>query len=105
MKYRNTEMTYSKMIRIKSMLPFIHKANRRGLTVPQAAEWMGHRPSMPDSVPVMSRSLRHPAVFYAVGHGHYGLSYAAKTARLVGELIGDATDLSLTAHSITRFNP
>jgi transposase len=41
MKYRNTEMTYSKMIRIKSMLPFIHKANRKGMTIPQAADWMG----------------------------------------------------------------
>ena len=76
-----------------------------GIESAPALEWMGHRPSMPDSVPVISRSLRHPAVFYAVGHGHYGLSYAAKTARLVGELIGEATDVGLTAHSMARFNP
>lgn len=75
-----------------------------GIETAPAVEWMGHRPSMPDSVPVISRSLRHPAVFYAVGHGHYGLSYAAKTARLVGELIGEATDARLIAHSIARFN-
>jgi hypothetical protein len=41
MKYRNVDMTYSKMIRIKSMLPFIHKANRKGMSVPEAANWMG----------------------------------------------------------------
>lgn len=76
-----------------------------GIETAPAVEWMGHRPSMPDSVPVISRSHRHASVFYAVGHGHYGLSYAAKTARLVGELIGEATDIGLTAHSMARFNP
>jgi D-amino-acid dehydrogenase len=69
-----------------------------------ANEWMGHRPSIPDSVPVLSRSGRVSNVFYAVGHGHYGLSQAAKTARIVGELIGDAADAIYAAHSISRFN-
>ena len=69
-----------------------------------ASEWMGHRPSVPDSVPVISRSGKTPAVFYAVGHGHYGLSQAAKTARMVGEIIGDGADARYGAHSISRFN-
>jgi D-amino-acid dehydrogenase len=44
-------------------------------------------------------------VFYALGHGHYGLSWSAKTARLMGELIaGDASDADLAAHSIRRWN-
>jgi D-amino-acid dehydrogenase len=64
---------------------------------------MGHRPSMPDSVPVVSRSRKHPAIFYAVGHGHYGLSWSAKTARAVGELIGEAADQRYAALSIRRF--
>ena len=76
-----------------------------GLKGAPAKEWMGHRPSMPDSIPVLSRSSRHPAVFYAVGHGHYGLSQAAKTARVMGEMIaGEATDAEWSAHSIKRFN-
>jgi D-amino-acid dehydrogenase len=76
-----------------------------GLKDAPAKEWMGHRPSMPDSVPVLSRSAKHPAVFYAVGHGHYGLSYASKTARVMGELIaGEATDEEWAAHSIRRFS-
>ncbi len=69
-----------------------------------AVEWMGHRPSMPDSVPVISRSGKTPAVFYAVGHGHYGLSHSAKTARMIGEIIGDGADARYAAHSISRFN-
>lgn len=75
-----------------------------GLRNAPANEWMGHRPSMPDSVPVLSRSSRAPNVFYAVGHGHYGLSQAAKSARILGELIGDAADEAYAAHSINRFN-
>lgn len=68
-----------------------------------ASEWMGHRPSVPDSVPVISRSTRTPAVFYAVGHGHYGLSQSARTARMIVELVGDVADAHYAAHSIERF--
>ena len=53
--------------------------------------WMGHRPSMPDSLPVIGRSSRSPDVFYAFGHGHLGLTGAPSTARLVAELVGDRT--------------
>ncbi len=81
----------------------ISKAILPGIETAPAREWMGHRPSMPDSIPVISRSGKHPAVFYAVGHGHYGLSYAAKTARVVGEVIGEAADDKYAAHSVTRF--
>lgn len=76
-----------------------------GLRGARATEWMGHRPSMPDSIPVLSRSTKHPAVFYALGHGHYGLSWSAKTARVMGELIsGETPDSTYAAHSMKRFN-
>lgn len=76
-----------------------------GLRGAPAKEWMGHRPSMPDSIPVISRSTRNPAVFYALGHGHYGLSWSAKTARLMGELVGGETsDAKLATYSLKRFN-
>jgi D-amino-acid dehydrogenase len=70
----------------------------------EAREWMGHRPSMPDTVPAISRSTKTPRVFYAVGHGHYGLSYSAKTARFVTELIADAADERLAPFAMSRFN-
>lgn len=68
-----------------------------------ASEWMGHRPSMPDSVPVISRSGRSPAVFYAVGHGHYGLSQSARTARMIVELVSEAADAQHAPFGIGRF--
>src|SRR5690606_9451319 len=75
-----------------------------GLGKAEAREWMGHRPSMPDSVPAISRSGRSPRVFYAVGHGHYGLSYSARTAAFVTALIAEAADERLAPYSIARWN-
>lgn len=68
-----------------------------------AHEWMGHRPATPDSVPILSRSVRNPSVFYAVGHGHYGLSLSAKTAGVMAALIADGADDRYAAFSMKRF--
>lgn len=55
-----------------------------------AGEWMGHRPSTPDSLPVIGRSPRNPNVVYAFGHGHLGVTLAARTAGLVAQVIARA---------------
>ncbi|MCB1332164.1 MAG: FAD-dependent oxidoreductase [Roseivivax sp.] len=69
-----------------------------------ATEWMGHRPAFPDTVPVISASARAPGVFYATGHGHLGLTYAATTARLMGQLIaGQTPDIDLNPFRVDRF--
>lgn len=67
-------------------------------------EWMGHRPALPDTVPILSASARTPGLFYATGHGHLGLTLAATTARLMAELIaGDAPSVDLSPYRINRF--
>lgn len=40
----------------------------------------GYRPSLPDSLPVISRSPRLDNVYFGFGHGHLGLTMAAVTA-------------------------
>jgi D-amino-acid dehydrogenase len=50
-------------------------------------EWMGFRPSMPDSLPVIGSSPKQPRVIYAFGHGHLGLTQSAATAELVRDTI------------------
>lgn len=67
----------------KSFLP--------GLDPTGGREWMGYRPSLPDSLPVIGRSTVSPAVVYAFGHGHLGLTQAAATGRLVRDLLLDRT--------------
>ena len=65
---------------------------------------MGHRPAFPDTVPVMSASAKVGGVFYATGHGHLGLTYAATTARLMGQLIaGERPEIDLHPYRINRF--
>lgn len=49
--------------------------------------WMGLRPSMPDSLPVIGPSGGGSDVILAFGHGHIGLTLAPRTARIVAGLI------------------
>ena len=65
---------------------------------------MGSRPSTPDSVPVISKSLKIDRVFYNCGHGHYGLTHAATSANLLCDLLEDDQNVSqVKAFSINRF--
>lgn len=74
------------------------------LACEEFTEWMGHRPAFPDTVPVLSASARTRGLYYATGHGHLGVTYAATTARLMGELItGQRPALDLAPYSIDRF--
>jgi D-amino-acid dehydrogenase len=51
------------------------------------SEWMGFRPSLPDSLPVLGRASKSDRIVYAFGHGHLGLTLAALTARRVAGLL------------------
>lgn len=74
------------------------------LKVEQSTEWMGHRPALPDTVPILSRSAKTPGVFYATGHGHLGVTYAATTGRLMGDLVtGAKPPIDLHPYRIDRF--
>jgi D-amino-acid dehydrogenase len=74
------------------------------LQAEDTTEWMGHRPALPDTLPIMSASARTKGVFYATGHGHLGLTYAATTARLMGDLItGAPPTIDLHPYRIDRF--
>ena len=75
-----------------------------GLGDEGAVPWMGHRPSMPDSLPVISRSSRFSRVFYAFGHGHLGLSLGAVTGRMIADLMQDrVSDIDPTPYRADRF--
>jgi D-amino-acid dehydrogenase len=66
--------------------------------------WMGHRPSMPDSLPVIGHSRATPDVVYAFGHGHVGMTSAPMTGRLVADLIaGRKPSIDIAPFSPARF--
>ncbi len=58
-----------------------------GLDGPVEREWMGYRPSMPDSKPIVGRSPRFDRVFFAFGHGHLGLTLSAITGEIIADLV------------------
>jgi D-amino-acid dehydrogenase len=84
----------------------LEKASRflPGLRTEGGREWMGFRPSLPDSLPVIGRSATSDRVVYAFGHGHLGLTQAAATGRLMADLVdGRPAALDLSPFSPQRF--
>ncbi|MDT4822454.1 D-amino acid dehydrogenase [compost metagenome] len=49
--------------------------------------WLGRRPTLPDSRPMIGQAPRHPGLWLALGHQHIGFSTAPGTARILGELM------------------
>ncbi|MBI4924159.1 MAG: FAD-binding oxidoreductase [Devosia nanyangense] len=75
-----------------------------GLRTANGTQWMGFRPSLPDSLPAIGRSRPSPHIIYAFGHGHLGLTQSAGTGKLVAELVtGAAPSLDLAPFSPQRF--
>ena len=66
--------------------------------------WVGHRPTFPDSLPVIGRSSRTPEIILAFGHQHVGMTLGGITGRLVAQ-IADGVDpmVDLAPFSPERF--
>lgn len=74
------------------------------LNITGGVQWMGFRPSMPDSLPVIDYSTQSKRVIYAFGHGHLGLTQSAATAELVSALLSEKnTCIPMSPYSATRF--
>ena len=53
--------------------------------------WLGRRPNMPDSLPVLGRAPGQAGLWLAFGHGHWGLTLGPVTGRLIAEMMTGAT--------------
>jgi len=53
--------------------------------------WLGARPCLPDSRPVIGRAPGNSGVWLAGGHAHWGLTLGPATGRLIAEMITGAT--------------
>jgi D-amino-acid dehydrogenase len=97
----DTEPNYKRSDRLLSIakryLPGLNSAGREN--------WMGQRPSTPDSLPVICASGKVDNVLYAFGHGHLGLTMAATTPKLIGCLSdNELPTIDLQPCHINRFN-
>lgn len=67
-------------------------------------EWMGHRPTLPDSLPVIDRHPQHDRLLFAFGNQHLGLTQAAISAELVVSLMtGETPTIDPQPYRIDRF--
>ena len=57
----------------------------------EAEPWLGRRPNMPDSLPVIGRAPGQAGLWLAFGHGHWGLTLGPVTGRLIAEMMTGAT--------------
>jgi len=65
--------------------------------------WMGFRPSVPDTVPVISASPHFDNAFFGFGHGHLGLTQGAVTGAMLSALaVGENCPLAISPFRVDR---
>jgi len=75
-----------------------------GLKTAGGVEWMGFRPSIPDSLPVIGALPEDPSILLAFGNGHLGLTQSAAMGRLISDLVaGKAPGIDIAACRPDRF--
>ena len=85
----------------KALLPKLFE----NATVANGERWMGFRPSLPDSLPVLGRSKKQSNVFFSFGHQHLGLTWSALTAKLLAqEVSNEQANIDLQPYRIDRFS-
>ncbi|GAA6206343.1 MULTISPECIES: FAD-dependent oxidoreductase [Thalassotalea] len=67
--------------------------------------WLGFRPSLPDSLPVICTAPNHKNMTFALGHQHLGLTLGAITGKLVGQIVANEKPaIDIAPFCISRFN-
>ena len=67
--------------------------------------WVGYRPTLPDSLPVIDRSKSDERIFYAFGHQHIGWTTAAVTGKIIQYLIDEKKpNFDISSFRASRFN-
>jgi len=68
-------------------------------------DWIGFRPTLPDSMPVIGPSQKNNNIIYGFGHQHIGWTLAAITGKLINSLCQNSkTNININPFSANRFN-
>lgn len=75
-----------------------------GLTWKHTQEWMGHRPAMADSTPMIGDVPGAAGAYLGFGHDHVGLTGGPKTGRLLAQLIsGKQPNIDMSPYAPARY--
>tara|TARA_E500000178_G_scaffold189375_1_gene187484 strand:- start:1002 stop:2252 length:1251 start_codon:yes stop_codon:yes gene_type:complete len=67
--------------------------------------WLGFRPTLPDSLPVIGKSKNNPNIIYNFGHQHLGLTLASYSAEIIEKIIfNQEIEKELSFINPNRFN-
>jgi len=88
--------------RIRAVLPDVAESIR-DLDISERGIWMGRRPTLPNSVPMIARSPRHANAYFAFGHSHLGLTMGPVTGRIIADLVaGRDPGIDMTPYQVNR---
>lgn len=66
--------------------------------------WMGRRPSLPDTLPIIGAAPRHQNLWFAFGHSHMGFTMGPITGNLIANMIsGSEQPFAVTACDPGRY--
>lgn len=66
--------------------------------------WMGRRPTLPDSAPIIDQASQFSKVFYAFGHQHLGLTGGPATGQMIAQLMSNQKpNFDIGALKVGRF--
>ncbi len=85
------------------IIEYMTRKAREMLDLPEKPdqEWLGFRPTCPDSLPVIGFSTMSEHILYAFGHQHLGVTLSGITGKLIAELANGEEP----GHNITPFSP
>jgi D-amino-acid dehydrogenase len=93
---------------LKAPLEGIRKRIRQlypGLRWDAEETWMGQRPSTVDSLPLLGPSPKAPAIHFAFGGQHLGLTMGPKLGRMTADLIaGRKPNIDIAPYRVDRFD-
>lgn len=89
------------MRRAQNFLPLATPMLKEPLNATDATEWMGFRPTMADSLPVIDQVDN---CYYAFGHQHLGITHATLTAEIITALyLNQPPPIDVKPFAIDRF--
>lgn len=89
------------MNRAKNFLPLAQPMLKHQLKQQHATEWLGFRPTLADSLPIIDKQEN---CYYAFGHQHLGLTHAAITAEMIVAMhLNQPTPIDGSSFSLNRF--
>lgn len=79
--------------------------NNHGFGAPVDDEpWMGRRPTLVDSLPMIDAAPRHHGLYFNFGHQHIGLSMGPGSARIITAMLhGKKPPIDISPFKATRF--